>query len=386
MPSANSRIFAMPRPPSPALRRRLCLGLAFVLATLVGCSGDAVSGPGQEPDLLKELLVPPTNAEIAAVRADWASRDDGARGYRVESTTRLDAGRQAFDVRAVSHLSPAPDGGTIRHYGAVAVPVGAAPGSKAVLVWGHGGDGGVDAGNALQTLAAIFGDDLAGFVVVMPSYRSESLKIGARTYTSTGEASPWNYDVDDALALLAAAVQNTAAIDPDRIGVLGGSRSGNVALQLGIREPRVDRVVDFYGPTNFFGTSAAFILDELLTKVEPDVLELAGVPALNEEIIQPLLAEAITVDEARLRLLVRSPLFFAADLPNTQAHHGTDDEVVPVVETERLVARMNELGRSETTNPSFQAFLYPGGEHGVDTLPGAPERARAFLLPLLSTD
>jgi hypothetical protein len=62
-------------------------------------------------------------------------------------------------------------------------------------------------GRALTILDFAFGSGQDGFVFVAPSFRSEPLDFGGTPYVSAGEPSPWDRDVDDALALLNAAIE-----------------------------------------------------------------------------------------------------------------------------------------------------------------------------------
>ena len=64
------------------------------------------------------------------------------------------------------------------------------------------------------------------------------------SYRSDGNASPWDWDVDDALALLDVAISTTPEANSDRIGVLGISRGADVAMLMAIRDPRIDAVVE----------------------------------------------------------------------------------------------------------------------------------------------
>lgn len=355
------------------LASRLDRGAAFLLLVLLGACNDS-TGPGGETeegaDLLR-LFAPPTAGEMSTILAEWGGRNATAEEVSVLTEATLPYGSQGLRIQIVSHRV-----GEITHVGAVATPVGALPGSLPVLVYGHGGDQGENLDLTLLLLPVVLEDSVDDYVFVIPSFRSESLVFGGVAYESGGEPSPWDRDVDDALSLLEVALSLAPAADPERIGVLGFSRGANVGMIMALRDPRIDAVVEFFGPTDFFGSFVQGVVEDALAGT---VRDLPGVPFLNESFIQPWQAGLITTDEVRLEMLRRSPVYFAGLLPDLQVHHGTADDVVPVGEAERLIEAMVVLGRD---TPEFEAFLYEGGGHDPLSLPGSLPRTREFLMRL----
>jgi acetyl esterase/lipase len=350
---------------------RLLIGWALVL--LVGCGGSS-TGPEDrivEGVNLTELFAPPTEAEIQDVSAMWEMRDVSAQGVQVAATGAETFSGSAATVRIVSHTV-----GGVRHYGAIGVADDAADESLPILIYAHGGDGGENVDGVLSLIGTAFGGIPDDYVYVVPSFRSESLRYGGAVYTSDGPPSPWDYDVDDALALLNVAIETTPAADPSRIGVVGFSRGACVAMLMAIRDARIDLVVEFFGPTDFFGEYVQQITEEALLGSPRD---LPGLDYLNENIIQPLKDSVLTIAEVRSEMLRRSPVYYVDRLPQLQLHHGTDDDVVAVSQAERLIAAMEAAGRGE---PEFQAYLYEGGVHDPTVGPMYPLsiiRAVAFI-------
>ena len=305
-----------------------------------------------------ELFAEPSAAEIAAVRAEWATRDVSAQGVAVVATFAQTAqgltAPKTFDVTVVSHTV----GGT-KHYGAILVPQGLAPTARVPLVvYAHGGDGGVSVEEA-ATVAAIATPAGPGIVWAVPSFRAEPLRYGTTALTSDGPASPWDRDVDDALALVNVALGRVPQADPARIGAAGFSRGGLVSLLMGVRDPRVRRVLDVFGPTDFFSPYVQDVVEDALRGGDRN---LAGFDVLNATLAQPLKAGTRTVADARPDLVRRSVVLFADDLPAVQAHHGTADDVVDVSQTRLLERAMR--GRSD-----FQAFYWEGGRHDPTSFP-----------------
>jgi len=349
----------------PALKGSIC---CLALLLLDGCS-NSTSPPSDwivEGVNLTELFAPPTEAEIEAVESDWENRDPGIEDSATVKRKTVGAG-SLFDIRIVAHRV---DGAL--HYGAICTPVGASATSKAVLMYCHGGDDGEDIDDLLFLLNLAFGGVPDDFVYVIPSFRSEPIHFDGATYVSEGEPSPWDRDVDDTMALLSLALASEPAADPERVGVIGFSRGACVGMLMAIRDPRVDLVVEYFGPVDFFG---GFVQGVTANALKGDLRDLPGLADLNETLIQPLKNGELTPDAVRLAMLRRSPVYFAEMLPLLQLHHGTADVTVPVSEAQRLIGVMTELGR---TPPEFESYIYQGGGH-TPLLPGSLDRALDFL-------
>jgi dipeptidyl aminopeptidase/acylaminoacyl peptidase len=345
-----------------------------LLLALVACGGDGPMEVDEDPRVIRgvdldELFAPATSAEIAAVSDDWASRSPGVEGVVEEKDTTVAVGSDLMRVRVVSHLV---DGA--RHYGAIlsaATPPGPAP----VIVYAHGGDGGATV-EELLFLFSYLGAPPTDFVWVIPSFRSESLGFAGSSWTSAGGASPWDRDVDDALALLEVAFDVEPSADPGSIGVLGFSRGAGVGLLMSVRDERIDRVVDFFGPTDFFD---AYAQERVAAALRGDASALPGLAVLDARYLQPLIDGDLTIGEVRLEIVRRSPVLYVERLADVQVHHGTADDVVDVSQAESLIAAMESIGRGP---PGFDAYLYPGGTHNPLTLPGSVARAADFLVAL----
>ena len=317
---------------------------------------------------LESLFAPPTRAEMDAVRADWAGRGTSAADVRVELSEELSLGGSNANLRIVSHTVSGN-----RHYGAIVTPAGAKKESLPVLAYLHGGESGVSVAD-LQIAAAALGEDLRqSFVYVVPSFRSEPLRHGAAEWVSEGTPSLWDRDVDDVIALVNVAFETTPEAKPGGYNLLGGSRGGGVALLAGIRDERVERIVSFFGPTDFFDEWVREIVREAALRMPR---RLTGVTHLDSTIVQPYIRGDIPRSEARLELVRRSPVLFAADLPALQIHHGTIDFVVSVSQARSLIRAMDALGRGP---PDFEAWIYESGGHDPISLEEAIPRAVAFL-------
>ncbi|MCY3756674.1 MAG: hypothetical protein OXG96_03035 [Acidobacteria bacterium] len=323
---------------------------------------------------LDAIFAPPNAAEIEAVRADWAVRDISPVDVFVELTEAYPLGNTPATLRVVSHQV-----GEARHYGAVLAPDSAAPGTLPVLMYLHGGDSGVDVGD-VDVIGFFLGELRDRFVYVIPSFRNERLELGDSVWISTGPDSHWDYDVDDALALLNVALELTPQAKPAGVSIVGGSRGAGVGMLAGIRDQRIENIVAFFGPTDFFDGWVRQIVREAALGRPPD---LTGVAFMDSTFVQPYMRGEIDRAQVRLELVRRSSVLFAEDLPAVQLHHGDSDETVAVTQAYSMIRAMEALGRQP---PEFEAFIYEGGEHNVFALTGAIGRAVGFLRRALERD
>jgi hypothetical protein len=147
---------------------------------------------------------------------------------------------------------------------------------------------------------------------------------------------------------------------------------------MGIRDERVDRVIDFFGPTDFFGPYIREVTEQAL---DGELPPLPGLDVLDERFIQPFGAGALPLAQVRLELARRSAVLFTAELPTVQIHHGTADSVVAVSQSERLIAALQGLGRGTPATPD-EWHLYMGAGHNPLEMAGSVARTTGFLAAL----
>ena len=342
---------------APGLSRALCLTAAAAL--LAGCA-PRLSGV-EASDLLGALFAPPTPAEIATVEAQWAARDTRPRDARVDSDRLYGDGSR---VLVVSHRIGAAGE---RHVGAVRVPAGTAGRRLPVLVVGHGGDKGT---STRQFERGVF---LRDWVQVVPSFRGERLRTGPLGLTggprSGGSPSPWDRDVDDAMALLGATLALVPEADPARVAAVGRSRGAGVVLLMAARDARVRGVASVFGPTDFFLPQVQTLARRALRAP----VRLPGAGVLADSVLFALRDGQITLAQARLDLVRRSPVYVAQRLPPVQLHHGTLDTKVPLAHSQRLADALRAAGSAP------ELFVYARGGHSRRSLGGSHARIEAFL-------
>ena len=142
---------------------------------------------------------------------------------------------------------------------------------------------------------------------------------------------------------------------------------------MAVRDRRIDAVVEFFGPTDFFGPFVRGVVEDALRGRPRD---LPGLTYLDAQFIQPLQRGELTIQDVRPELIRRSAVYFVDRLPQVQVHHGTADSIVPVSQAQSLIDAMRAAGR---TAPAFEFYLYPGGGLDPISLVGSLDRTVLFL-------
>lgn len=166
-------------------------------------------------------------------------------------------------------------------------------------------------------------------------------------------------------------------IDPDRIGVTGGSAGGHLSLYVALHDDianrnatesilrqssRVQCAVSFAGPTDW----------SLLGTMEHKH------PAYRQLIGYEPGTRASQMDEA-LKTDVSPISFVSSDDPPVMQVHGDNDDIVPVEHAKRMHEQLKQNGvRSELV-------IIAGADHGVaGAAPQVSERANDFVKTILA--
>jgi hypothetical protein len=339
------------------------------------------------PFSLSRVFAKPTSDEIARVESGWARRDLNPRDIREEDRLTLRISHYTFEVRIVSHLVHG-----FRHYGAILIPEEAEARALPVIIESKGVSPTYFPLD-LERIAAprMMGSSADQFIYVVPSFRGEIMTFKGTTFTSEGDRrDALDGATDDALALLNVALKTTRGADPDRICAFGHSRGGNVAMLIGIRDKRIDCVVNWAGPTDWFyamGTNG-WTEQELWGE---GLRTRANTQQTGGQNVERFLMRAIegkaSLKDVRLNMIASSPLYFAHRLPPSQHHYGLDDPSVPsrnaydlleAFRRHRIATAVSD-GRSDPAGARYQMFLYPDQGHDTDRIL-APILSREFIL------
>jgi len=348
------------------------------------------------------LFAEPTATEIAAVKADWDARRTENSG--TPKTAASDTYDGAFHG-ILQHTVTSTGQDNVIHYGVVRIPEGAT--DFPILVVHHGGDDGIflnegasdsdnpSANKGVAEWVAAFPQLAARTVQVWPVYRSETIRTtgtpvsgGSFTATAGGDASPWDYDVDDSIAFLDAVLARWGdETDENRIAAMGMSRGANTALLHAIRDTRIDAVTNYYGPTDFFNEGAKTLATGVLTG-DAFALGLPGAQYLFDNVIDPLRNEdgsynaSADYASAKREVVRRSASAFTADLPDTQVHHHYGDGVVPFLFSQALKDRVESSGAPSV----FDFNAYGASTDTPDGSYHAPELTPAMQPSLAKTE
>ncbi len=345
----------------------------------------ARTAPGgwELPFSLDSLFAPPTVEEIASVVKDWASRDLRPRGVETVVERSLSVHGTDYQVRIVAHQVHGD-----RHVGAILVPRSATPGCCGVVLDLHGvawnyPDFALEEADMVQALAR----SERPVIIVIPVFRGTALTFGGERWEAGGSpVDAWDGAADDAIAFLNVALDLVPEADSSRICAAGKSRGGTVALLVGERDRRIDCVVDWTGPTDWFramhasgwtfeeqvrwgldhrwipgqgwGSAAQFIQQNLRGPID------RGVPALSQ---------------VRHHMIASSPLYFVDHLPATQIHYGVEDAIVPRANGDALVAALDHRPAGA---PPFEAHFHEHAGHD-QPYPLAYRQSQDFILNAL---
>ncbi len=212
------------------------------------------------------------------------------------------------------------------------------------------------------------GDKRGGAGLVAPLVASGEYAGVSIGYRLSGEAI-WPAQIYDCKAAIRWIRANARKyhLDPDRIGIAGGSAGGHLVAMLGTTgdvlalegslgehtslSSRVTCVVDQYGPA--------------------DLLTMGGWHNGPDSPEARLIGGGVQDNQEKAR--AASPITYVSkDDPPFMMIHGTNDRVVPFGQSEEFLAALRKAG--------VEAVLIPveGGEHGNFGTPEVPERLRQF--------
>ena len=175
-------------------------------------------------------------------------------------------------------------------------------------------------------------------------------------------------------------------IDPNRIGITGGSAGGHLSLMQGMtgkdgdpkakdavdrESSRVQAVACFFPATDFLNWGEK---GKLMLGTHPTV-PVGGAFAFYEQNKKTLMLVPITDEEKRKEIGKKmSPIYHvASNSPPTLIVHGDKDPLVPLEQAERMIARLKEVG------VPAELDVKVGGDHGRITIEyGLPKVADWF--------
>jgi dienelactone hydrolase len=332
------------------------------------------------PFNLDSLFEAPSSEEIAAVRRGWASRRLQATDVEKVAEHAITFNGNRLVVRILSHTVHGD-----RHYGAVLIPEGATRGCCPVVLELHGVSADYSPFDIKRArIPKILQEDLSRVIVALPAFRGNTLVIGENTYVSDGTPTrAWDGASDDALAFLNVVLNQIPEADTTRICAFGKSRGGTIALLVGERDKRIDCVVNWAGPAEWFGHMGTFgwSLQEqvewgLWERWEPGRGWGSSDQFIDWYLREPIAQGEPGLEGTRHRILASSPLYFLETLPAAEMHYGVEDRSVPVANAQAL-ERAHAAGGSSPV--PFAVHFHEGAGHDMP-YPRAHQASRMFLL------
>jgi len=299
---------------------------ALFLTACGGQSGD------DRPSGAAFDFTPPTGAQLQEIQTLWASRDLAAKDV---SVFYRDDSNANYELRIYQHVV-----GGRTHFGAVTIPKNSARTSFPVVLFASGlsqDNPTMDIGRWAQAAQARLGQA----VFIVPVFRGSTLIYNGITANSAGDfCDAYDGATDDAIALMNVVEANVPQADFSRLMARGGSRGGNIALLLAVRDPRITVASAASAPTDFYR---------------------ADVATRYGRQYECQFIDGKTPEESRRRMLASSPLRFPIlrNVAKVYLDHGSADDVVPAWNAEEMAAAI----RAQAVNLEYH--LYAGFGHDL---------------------
>ena len=305
-------------------------GAALLLA---GCGGGD-GGPGLPRTDFD--YTPPTSAQLQEIQTLWSSRDLVARNV---SVFHRDDSNAIYELRIYEHTV-----GNRLHYGAVTIPKGAAAAPFPVVLFADGlaqDNPTMDIGRWAQSAQSRLGQA----IFVVPAFRGRTLIYNGISVNAAGDfCDAYDGATDDAIALLNVVEAAIPQADFSRLLARGGSRGGNTALLLAVRDSRVTVVSAASAPTDFYR-------QEVATRYGRQY--------------RCQFMDGKAPEESRQRMLASSPLLFPIlrNVTKVYLDQGSSDDVVPLWNAEEMAAAMRRQG------VNLEYHVYSGYGHDLGASP-----------------
>jgi hypothetical protein len=330
---------------------------------------------------LSELFAEPTRAEVDSARGRLQAKRLIARDARIVRRDTVAVAALQAEARVVEHTIAGR-----RHLGIVLVPLRRSAHCCKVIGEARGVAWNFPPLRVPSGLTSpwVLGDAANDVVYVVPAFGGEAIILGVDTLRAEGDArNAWAGATDDYLAFLHAALSVTPEADSSRVCAFGRSRGGTVAMLAGARDPLIDCVVAWAAPVDWFremtslGWSPIELMSDALRRRLPP--NTSGGQRVNVTLEQALVGRE-SLSDVRGKLIASSPLYFAAQLPLTQAHWGQDDGSVP---SRNGIALARASRASKRPARCLEVVLHQRAGHDMDRLL-APLQSRTFLLRALA--
>ena len=273
------------------------------------------------------------DTDLTRVQSDWESRDLSAQNAIVVYQEE----RSDLKLLVVRH-----DVSSRAHFGAILVPQGVDLARAPVVVLPDGLEQFNPTFDLEQNIRKYQSlEFLRGFIKVLPAFRGRFMGYRDNGWYSRGDfCDAYDGSTDDSIAMVNVAEQLLPEAGFEKILVWGGSRGGNTALLMAVRDPRVNTVIAIASPVDFYRED----------------WQVAGSNQYRCQFF-----DGKNEQETRHRMLASSPLFFEPNrnLENVFLHHDAGDNIVAVWNAHRMATRLEPFPVSVTKH------IYPTVAHGA---------------------
>jgi acetyl esterase/lipase len=245
--------------------------------------------------------------------------------------------------------------------------------------------------NGAGVILCVSGGWFSSHEAINPAFCKEFLKRGYTVFAVVHGSQP-KFNLEEITQDMHRATRYIRAhakdfgIDPNRIGVTGGSAGGHLSLMQGVGgkdgDPKAKDAVDressrvqavgcFFPPTDFLNWGEK---GKVMLGTHPSV-PVGGAFAFYEQDKKTLILVPVTDEEKRKEIGKKlSPIYHAdSHSPPTLIIHGDKDPLVPLEQAERMIARLKDAG------VPAELDIKVGGDHGKITVEyGLPKIADWF--------
>ncbi len=252
----------------------------------------------------------------------------------------------------------------LKIYGLLTIPNETPPeGGFPAIIFNHGYIPPEEYRSDERYVAYIDGFAGNGYVVFKPDYRGHGNSEGRPEGAYFSPA--YTIDVLNAVASVKRLKDSSvvsgqlSVVDPERIGMWGHSLGGSIALRSMVINRDIKAGVIWAGVVGTYQE----IFDEWWSKrIRPTFTPSERERQANRPTRQSFIEKFGEPSDSSEFWISISPNFYLNDISGpVQLHHGTDDETVPYVLSEKLYNRLKALGKE------VEYYTYEGADHNLSS-------------------
>ena len=273
-----------------------------------------------------------SRSDLAKVVSEWERRDLSAHSVNVVKEDEIDGGKLMIVRHEIESRA---------HFGAIIIPdVEDLSTVPVVVLPDHleQNNPTIDIEANIKKYRSV--ELVDDFVLILPSFRGRFMGYKDNGWFSRGDfCDAWDGPTDDSIAMLNVAEELLPEVNFEEVLVWGGSRGGNTAYLMAVRDPRVHTVIAIAAPVDFYR----------------DSWQIEGIDQYRCQFF-----DGRNEQQARHDMLASSPLFFEPNesLQRVIIHHDAGDDIVPPWNAREMAAHL------ESHSVDVTMHIYPTEGHG----------------------